>query len=409
MKVLFLNEYAKPHIVSGAERSMLALSAALNKKVQVFTLSPNLSQKSKRSDPKDLTFLNLKFPFPIKIKPGKNLSPLWFNNPIFWLYAAFQIIKTIKLKKINLVHVHGKYIQPAAIIASWFTQVPVITTVRDFKFLCPLSLCFTHQQQACSFSYYLTHEIPFYLKNYTKLKLTWPLLYPRIILAKLWQYVLKWFLNQSDKVIAVSPQLKTIYQQNGIHNLASIYNLPPAKFKPQTPKYKLKNKKILVSVGKLSYGKGTDVLLKTMAILEKTNPEIKLLLAGSKNISLKQSMPVNTKYLGVLTHQQIQNLYQSADAFIILSRWPEPISRAALEALTAGLPIIASNRGGNLEVVKNNGYLVDLDKPQDIATAIKKVFNQPSFSQNSLKLLKTRFNQSSIINQHLSLYQKTKP
>jgi len=401
MNILFLNEYADPHIVSGAERSMQALSKALNKKIKAYTLSPNLGPAKTR-----LAGDQLKFSFPIKVKPGQTLSPLWFNNPFFWLYAAFWITKTIRAKPIDIIHVHGKYIQPAAIIASWLTKVPVITTVRDFKFLCPLSLCFTHQQKKCLFKYYLSKEIPFYLKNYTKSKLLWPLLYPRLVLGKLWQYVLKWFLNQSLKVIAVSPQLAKLYQQSGVKNTTSIYNLPPTKFKTQKPKYKTKNKKILVSVGKLSYGKGTDVLLNIMADLKKTNPNILLLLAGSKNISLKQSMPANTKYLGVLDHQKIQNLYQSADAFIILSRWPEPISRAALEALTVGLPIIASDRGGNQEVVKNNGYLVNLDKPSAIASAIKKVFNQPSFSQNSLKLLKTRFNHQTIINQHLKQYKK---
>ena len=408
MNILFLNEYANPNIVSGAERSMMALSQALNKdkKIKVYTLSPNLSQKPKRTVPKGQSFLDFKFPFPIKIKPGQTLSPIWFNNPIFWIYTAFQIIKTSKAKKINLLHVHGKYIQPAAIIASWFLKIPVITTVRDFKFLCPLALCFTHQQKKCSMKYYLSQEIPFYLKNYTQSKLTQPLLYPRLVLGKIWQYILKWFLNQSQSIIAVSPQLAMLYQNSGIKNVTSIYNLPPSKFKTQTPKYKLKNKKILVSIGKLSYGKGTDILLKTMKILEKSNPKIHLYLAGSKNVSLKQAFPNNTKYLGVLNHQKVQNLYQSADAFIILSRWPEPISRAGLEALTAGLPIIASNHGGNQELVSNNGYLVDLDKPQKIAQAIKLIFKSKSFSQKSLQLIKTRFNQKSIIKKHLSLYQK---
>jgi glycosyltransferase involved in cell wall biosynthesis len=396
MQILFLNEYASPHIVSGAERSMMALSKALSKKAKIYTLSPDLSFRSSTSSDK--------FPFLRKIKPGQTLSPFWFNNLIFWLYAAYHISKTVKKYHINLIHVHGKYIQPAAIISSWFTKIPVITTVRDFKFLCPLALCYTHQQKTCSWSFYLKEEISFYLKNYTNHSLIKPWLYLHLIFAKLWQSVLKHFLNQSKTVIAVSPQLKNIYQQAGIKNTISIYNLPPKGFKKQSPKYRLKNKKILISVGKLSYGKGTDSLLKAMELLEKTNPEIFLYLAGSKNISLKQNFPQNTKYLGVLDHQKVQNLYQSADAFIILSRWPEPLSRAALEALTVGLPIIASNRGGNQEVVKDNGYLVNPNDPKLVAEAIKKIFKNLNFSKNSQKLLQTRFNRRQIILKHLDLY-----
>ena len=138
-------------------------------------------------------------------------------------------------------------------------------------------------------------------------------------------------------------------------------------------------------------------------------PEAVLLLAGSKNISLKAEFPSNTRYLGKLSHESIFNLYHSADLFIILSRWPEPLGRATLEALVAGLPIIASNRGGGRNFVKNNGYLVNPDSSQQIAQAISKVLNHPHpalLKKNSLKLLKDRFSRRQIINQHLSLYQQ---
>jgi glycosyltransferase involved in cell wall biosynthesis len=400
MNILFLNEYALPHIVSGAERSMMALSEALSKKINVFTLSPNLSLSKTR-----LESNQLKYPFPIKIKPGQTLSPFWFNNPIFWLYTAYFILKSVRNRHINLIHVHGKYIQPAAIIASWFSKIPVITTVRDFKFLCPLALCYTHQQKKCSWNYYLKKEIPFYLKHYAQTSLLKPLIYLNLIFAKFWQSVLKFFLNQSTQVVTVGPQLKKLYQTASIKKTIYIYNLPPVKFKPQTPKYKLKNKKILISVGKLSYGKGTDTLLQAMESVLKSNPDIYLYLAGSKNISLKQAFPQNTKYLGKLKHNDIQNLYQSADAFIILSRWPEPLSRAGLEALTSGLPIIASNRGGNQELIKNNGYLVNPDDPKQVITVIKKIFNHPQFSKNSQLLIQTRFNRQQITQRHITLYQ----
>ncbi|MBU1085646.1 MAG: glycosyltransferase family 4 protein [Candidatus Beckwithbacteria bacterium] len=405
MKILFLNEYAKPHIVSGAERSMLALSSAIGrssfgrKKIKVYTLSPNLSPQPKGSVLKGRTLLDLKFPFPFKINPGQTLSPIIFNNPIFWLYVAIQTISIVKAHQVNLIHVHGKYIQPAAIIASWLTKIPVVTTVRDFKFLCPLALCYTHQQKKCSFSYFINKEIPFYLNNYTKNKLLKPVFYPRLVLAKLWQYVLKWFLNQSNQVIAVSPQLAVIYQTAGIKNTIGIYNLPPLK-QISSKKSKLTN--TIISIGKLSYGKGTDSLLKAMQLL----PKIKLIIAGDKNISLKQDFPKNVDYLGKISHDQALSLFKKADVFIINSRWPEPLSRAGLEALSFGLPIIASNRGGNQKLVKNNGYLVNPDKTSDIVKAIKSIFNKDlqKLSKNSHLLLSTRFSREKIIQQHLNLY-----
>ncbi|MFC1626987.1 glycosyltransferase family 4 protein [Patescibacteria group bacterium] len=391
MNILFLNEYADPHIVSGAERSMKALSKALNKKTKVYTLSPNLGSHAK----------DIKFPFPKKIKPGKTLTPLWFNNPIFWFYAASHIKKTIKQKRINLIHVHGKYILPAAIIAGKLTKTPVIITVRDFKFLCPLALCYTNQQKKCSWIHYIVKEIPEYLNKYTQTSIFKPFVALRLVLAKLGQNDLKWFLKQANQVIAVSPQLARIYQQAGIKKTISIYNLPP---KP-TKSFKVKKlKNTIISVGKLSYGKGTDTILQAAKIL----PTVKFILAGPKNISLKTNFPKNVQYVGQLPHNKILKLYQQASAFIINSRWPEPLSRAGLEALSFGLPIVASNRGGNQELVKNNGYLVNPDKPKEIAKTIKKLLSQDlaKLGQNSLKLLSSRFNRGQIITKHLNLYHQ---
>jgi len=397
MNLLFANEYADPHFVSGAEYSMQALVEALKEKVKLFILSPNLGHQ-----PRDKKVKHIKFPFLKKLKPGKSLTPLWFNNPIFRLYASYWIIKAIKTNKIDLIHVHGKYILPAAIVAGKLTGTPVIITVRDFKFLCPLALCYTNQQKTCRFSYYLSQEIPQYLQRYTNYP-SW-LVKPQLVMAKLWQYPLKWFLKQADQIIAVSPQLAKIYKTANLKKVISIYNLPPEE---QKQKKKTSSKTVL-SVGKLSYGKGTDTLLKAAAILEKKLPQVKFILAGSKNISLKSDFPKNCRYLGKLPHYQVLKLYQKADVFIINSRWPEPLSRAALEALSFGLPIIASNRGGNREVVKNklSGFLVSPEKPDQIVQAIQKVLiNLPSFSQQSRKLFKQRFNRSQILNQHLKLYQ----
>ena len=138
MKILFVNEYSRS--VSGAEYSMLALAKAVGAKVY----SPPWKNN----------------------RQGQALSPLWFNNPIYYLYSGWQISR----KQFDLIHVHGKYILPGAVIAGWLTGKPVVATVRDFKFLCPLALCFTHQQKRCRFNYFVSQEIPEYQKRYKEHK-----------------------------------------------------------------------------------------------------------------------------------------------------------------------------------------------------------------------------------------------
>jgi glycosyltransferase involved in cell wall biosynthesis len=356
MKILFVNEYTNP--VSGAEFSQNELAKAVKAKV----FSPKWFKSSL----------------------GQGISPLWFNNPIYYLYSAGKILR----QNFNLIHVHGKYILPGAVIAGWLTGKPVVATVRDFKFLCPLALCFTHQRSRCSFAYFIKQEISEYRQRYGGGS------YLRFIFAKLWQYQLKWWLNRSARVIAVSPQLAQIYRQNGVPRVDSIYNLPPKKQKPA-------NGEIILSVGKLSYGKGTDSILEAAKLL----PKYKFVFAGEINPSLKATFPKNCRHLGKLSHEQALSLYSQAGVFIINSRWPEPLSRASLEALSFGLPIVASDRGGNQELVTDNGYLIDPNNPQAIAAALTKAMEQRrELGENSHKLLLQRFNRRQIIARHLNLY-----
>jgi glycosyltransferase involved in cell wall biosynthesis len=356
MKILFVNEYINP--VSGAEFSQNELAKAVNARV----FSPKW----------------------FKSGLGMGISPLWFNNPIYYLYSAWQILR----QNFSLIHVHGKYILPGAVIAGWLTGKPVVATVRDFKFLCPLALCFTHQRSRCSFTYFIKHEISGYRQRYGGGS------YLSLIFAKLWQYQLRWWLNRSARVIAVSPQLAQIYRQNGVHKIGSIYNLPPEKQKPA-------NGEIILSVGKLSYGKGTDSILEAAKLLAK----YKFVFAGDINPSLKASFPKNCHHLGKLNHEKVLSLYSQAGVFVINSRWPEPLSRAGLEALSFGLPIVASDRGGNQELVKDNGFLVNPDSPKAIAAALTQVMGQrQELGVNSHKLLLQRFNRRQIITRHLNLY-----
>ena len=366
MKILFVNEYSSSRPVSGAEYSTQALAEAL--KAEMFT------------------------PGWKKNQPGQALSPLWFNNPLYYLYSAWQIYRVVKWEKIDLIHVHGKYILLGAVIAGWLTDKPVVTTVRDFKFLCPLALCFTHGQDKCSFNYFVGHEIAEYRQRYGGGSSF------SLILAKLWQYQLKWWLNRCQQVVCVSPQLAQIYRENGVKRVEVIYNLPPSA----KGRSVFGRKKVILSIGKLSFGKGTDTILAAAKLL----PQYQFIFAGQLNPSLRPVFPKNCRYLGKISHEAALKLYPKAGVFVINSRWPEPLSRAGLEALSFGLPIVASNRGGNRELVANNGLLVDPENPVQIAAAIRQVSRQASkLGSNSLKLLKTRFNREKIIKQHEEIYR----
>ena len=406
MNILFINEYIYPNVVSGAEFSMQALAKTLKqKKENVIFFGPNLSKKKINSFQGTKI---IRFPFIKKLKPYQTLTPFWFNNPIFWFYSAIFITLACQKEKIDVIHVHGKYMLPGAIISRLFTKTPVIITVRDYKFLCPLALCLTEQNKICDWNYFIKKEIKSYLDKYeSKSSLIKRFfLIPRIILARLWQKVLFLFLKSADKIICVSNAVKDIYQSSGLSEkkLTAIYNLPPKAEKIAAAK----NSKTILYIGKLSYGKGTDLLINAYEIVKKKIPQAKLILAGPKSNSIG-IIPKEVTYLGKLKHKEVLNLYKKASVYVSPSRWPEPLSRSTLEALSFGLPLVVSNKGGNKEVVENgaSGYLVSLNV-DDLAKKTLLILSdsqlQKKMGDQSLKFLNTRFNKEEIINSHRKLY-----
>jgi glycosyltransferase involved in cell wall biosynthesis len=65
-------------------------------------------------------------------------------------------------------------------------------------------------------------------------------------------------------------------------------------------------------------------------------------------------------------------LIQSADVAVVPSLWPEPLSRSVMEPLACGVPVVATNVGGNPEILTDwlAPYLVE---PNDVSGLAERV------------------------------------
>lgn len=78
-------------------------------------------------------------------------------------------------------------------------------------------------------------------------------------------------------------------------------------------------------------------------------------------------------FVGFVPPAEIGPWYLAADLFVCPSQWEEPLARVLYEAMAAGLPILASARGGNGEAVEDgvNGLLVrPHDQPEAYVAAL---------------------------------------
>lgn len=131
------------------------------------------------------------------------------------------------------------------------------------------------------------------------------------------------------------------------------------------------------SVAHLNRNKGFDVLLDAFArALEKrTDLRLKIGGGGVEEAALKRQagrlkIDAAVDFLGALDNDAVLRLMRGSDAFVLASR-NETFGVVFIEALSQGLPVIATRCGGPEGIVNgNNGLLVPKEQPEALAEAL---------------------------------------
>jgi glycosyltransferase involved in cell wall biosynthesis len=74
-----------------------------------------------------------------------------------------------------------------------------------------------------------------------------------------------------------------------------------------------------------------------------------------------------------VARNELAAVYAESDALLFLSRWDEPFGLVPLEAMTQGVPVVATRRGGSAEFLTDglNCLEVPVDAPDAVAAAIR--------------------------------------
>jgi glycosyltransferase involved in cell wall biosynthesis len=115
-------------------------------------------------------------------------------------------------------------------------------------------------------------------------------------------------------------------------------------------------------------------------------------------------------YVGTVPYDRLEEAYQYADIFVLTSL-SEGMPSVILEAMGCGLPIVASNVGGNNEIVEEgkNGYLVEGDDTDTLAQRLVTLINDEALRQEMgrhSRELALRYDWKRIMQQYDELYKK---
>lgn len=407
VKIALVTDYFYPFTPGGAEWSVYDLAKSLKVRgVESSVITINYGAKSNES----FNGLNIvRIPFLKKLNKNRSVvNPIWQNNPFFFLTSAIHLVRAINKEKPDVLHVHGKFLIPAAIISGLVTRKPVIITIRDKQMLCSIGKCFfdADRKKACGFIEYLTKEIPWFYKNYVKNRslVSMPYIYIGSIWSRFSFIFIKFLTQKAQAVVAISQSQRSYLEKNGFKNVKVIYNTE--SFYPHESK--VQKEKTILFAGKLSKGKGADILLDAIKQLkEKIN--IKFLVAGSINVSKTKNFNKNVKFLGSLGHKALCKYYLRVSGVVMPSVYPEAFGRVALEALAAGTPAVVVNIGALPEIV-NDGQTGRVVAPtaSDLEKGMLDIIkNEKRYKENIKREypnLKNKFYTEPIM-QHISLYK----
>ncbi|WP_062059836.1 glycosyltransferase family 4 protein [Cellvibrio sp. OA-2007] len=190
-----------------------------------------------------------------------------------------------------------------------------------------------------------------------------------------------------DKLIAVSRDLANYIENRGLFPRKAIdviYNGVDQQRYTQPAAASLKSQlnipadAILIgSLGNIRPAKNYETLIAAVGLLK--NPRLHFIIAGHKKKDLMEKLETQMQALGVTAQLHFIGFYDNTPDFLaqldmfVLCSSSEGFSIATIEAMAAGLPVIATRCGGPEEILQHltTGYLIPTEMPDQLAAAIQ--------------------------------------
>lgn len=156
--------------------------------------------------------------------------------------------------------------------------------------------------------------------------------------------------------------------------------------------------------GRLTEEKGILELIQALKSIN-TIPNLKLIIAGAsfygkdsivspyiqKLQKEAEKIANQVIFTGFINYQDMPSYLKIANTIVVPSLWEEPFGLTVLEAMAAGIPLIATRCGGIPEICENVSILIERDNIcKNISDAISYVFENPQKVKEMAALAQNR-------------------
>ncbi len=265
-----------------------------------------------------------------------------FNAP----WRIFQLYKTLKALNPDIIHARSRVPAWMAYCANLFLHIPFITTVHGFNSVNIYSRIMSLGDHVICVSNAIKHHIQ---KHY----------------------------HTDEHKITVIPRGIDLSVFNPSH-------LDTTYIETFKEEFHLHNKWVVTTVGRITQLKDLETFIKAIAILKKEFPNITGLIVGGIRqdkqgyFEMLQEL-IKTLHVDTCIHfcgssAHVAEIYSISNVVVSSSKKPESFGRSVAEAIALNIPVVATEHGGVLDIVKEgtHGYFSHVGDAKDLAEKIIK-------------------------------------
>ncbi len=268
-----------------------------------------------------------------------------FANGFYSPSSRRDLDAVLREERPHVVHAHNLYpmLSPSVLLACRERRIPVVLSLHNYSLSCPTS---AHLSSGKTCDRCLNGREYFcVLKNCRKNIFESTAYALRSASARKFGF----FRNYVDRYIALSQFARERLVNNGfeaarIRVLPNMVSIPHEACDPSRGGY-------VAFAGRMVEEKGVETLLDAARAL----PEVPFRLAGDgpryDSLRARAATLSNVSFVGRLSQGETTNFYRGARMLVIPSIWYEMCPLVISEAMSHGLPVVASRLGGMTELV----------------------------------------------------------
>lgn len=329
---------------------------------------------------------------------------LAFMSGLYSLKERASMLKFLSVERPDVVHVHNLYplLSPSILVACREQGVPVVMHLHNYGLTCPIGLHFVHGRhcvkclggreywgtlQNCGGKFVKS-------SNYSArmaIARSFGLLKNNVdVFIAVSEFAMAWNLRAN---VVAEGQIRILH--NAVSTLPKTFEASP--------------RVVIGFAGRLEAIKGVSDFIE----IARKFPDEQFEIVGDGPLleSSKAAASRNVKFLGRLEQSQMAAFYARCRAVLFPTRVFEGLPLVVLEAMSHGVPVVASRIGGIPEVIEDglNGLLCDIGDFEKWVQSVSNVLTNPelmaAISVKARQTIEQRFSEDKYYDQLMAIYR----